>query len=430
MKIKCYVAPFLLFYFLLNFQFLFSQANYIPGYIVSSKGDTISGYINYQDWGITPKEISFKKKMNEIKTSYTSKQIKAFGVAEDIYRSASIETAWHSDKNGNLEYNSTLNLQLDTIFLQALILGDKSLFQITNSLGLKNFYLLKNDEFSLLKYKKYNDKINGVNTISEIRTYLTQLRTYFQDCPSIQTKITDTRYTKNSLNKLFSSYYKDCTSQSIEFKKHTRSIKSKFGLIGGASFTSLKFKRYPNNTNIDKFLTNTNFSNSINQSIGFFLEFRMPLNREKWSLYNELLFSKFTVDAQYNIFYDENRYTNYDTQIGLNQVVINSFVRYHIILKENTLIFLNGGFAAGLSSFNKNKTIKETKFYSTPTTEIKTPIKNFRSFKIGSAWGIGLKYKKISTELRYENVNKTFPSGIYRSSIHKFYFLIGYRFNS
>jgi hypothetical protein len=428
-KTKYYLKTILLFSFLFNSQFVSSQVNYIPGYIVSSEGDTISGYINYQDWGITPKGISFKKEMDEKKVTYTSKEIKAFGVAEDIYRSASVETAWHSDRERNLENHSILNLRLDTIFLQALILGEKSLFQITNNLGIKNFYLLDDHEFSLLKYKKYIDKIDRIKKTSEIRTYLTQLRAYFQDCPSIQSKITNTQYTKGSLNKLFSSYYKDCTSQPIEFEKHIENIEFKFGLIGGGSFSSLKFKRFPSRTNTDKFLTDTDFSNSIDISVGFFMELRMPLNRKKWSLYNELLFSKFTVNAQYSNFYHENRYTNYDTKIGLNQMILNSLVRYHILLKNNASIFLNGGLATGLASFNKNETIQYTKFYSTPTTDKKIPIKNFESFKMGSAWGIGLKYRKYSTELRYENINGIFPSGIYRSSIHKFYLLVSYSIN-
>ncbi|MFK7774217.1 MAG: outer membrane beta-barrel protein [Saprospiraceae bacterium] len=396
---------------------------------MSPKGDTISGYINYQDWGITPKEISFKKEMDKKKTNYSPKEIKAFGVAEDIYRSASVETAWHSDRDRNLDDHSILNLRVDTIFLQALILGEKSLFQITNNSDVKNFYLLDDHKFSLLKYKKYKDKIDDVNKISEIRTYLTQLRTYFKDCSSIQTKITDTQYTKGSLKKLFSAYYKDCTSQPIEFEKHMGRTEFKFGLTGGGSFSSLKFKRNPSRTNIDKFLTDSDFSNSIDLSVGFFMEIRMPLNRKKWSLYNELLFSRFTVDAQYSNFYHEDRYTNYDTKIGLNQLILNSLVRYHILLKNNASIFLNGGLATGLSSFNKNETIQFTKFYSTPTTKTIKPIRNFEPLKIGSAWGIGLKYRKLSTELRYENINENFQAGIYRSSIHKFYLLVGYSFN-
>jgi len=37
-----------------------AQSNYKPGFIVSLKGDTTYGFINYREWKLTPNQIDFK----------------------------------------------------------------------------------------------------------------------------------------------------------------------------------------------------------------------------------------------------------------------------------------------------------------------------------------------------------------------------------
>ena len=48
--------------FLLPF-FSVAQSNYKPGYVVTSKGDTIHGFIDLQAWDSNPTAISFKPAM-------------------------------------------------------------------------------------------------------------------------------------------------------------------------------------------------------------------------------------------------------------------------------------------------------------------------------------------------------------------------------
>src|ERR1700744_1323148 len=39
----------------------YAQSNYKPGYVVTLKGDTLHGFIDYHEWDRNPKNISFKK---------------------------------------------------------------------------------------------------------------------------------------------------------------------------------------------------------------------------------------------------------------------------------------------------------------------------------------------------------------------------------
>lgn len=58
-----------------------AQSNYKPGYVVTSKGDTIKGFIDYREWDRTPSDVNFKKDAadNEAK-KYLPADIAGFGI--------------------------------------------------------------------------------------------------------------------------------------------------------------------------------------------------------------------------------------------------------------------------------------------------------------------------------------------------------------
>ncbi|MES2277797.1 MAG: hypothetical protein V4592_17355 [Bacteroidota bacterium] len=56
----------------------FAQSNFKPGYVVSLKGDTLQGAVNYREWGHNPTEIEFKQ--NNTVQKYTAANALAFGI--------------------------------------------------------------------------------------------------------------------------------------------------------------------------------------------------------------------------------------------------------------------------------------------------------------------------------------------------------------
>src|ERR1700723_2731412 len=56
MRSSCKFLPILLFLPL----FSAAQSNYQPGYVVTPKGDTVKGFIDYQAWDNNPGSIYFK----------------------------------------------------------------------------------------------------------------------------------------------------------------------------------------------------------------------------------------------------------------------------------------------------------------------------------------------------------------------------------
>lgn len=52
------------------------QENFISGYIVKAHGDTVHGYVDYQQWVNSPAVIIFKANINEAPQTFKPEDIK------------------------------------------------------------------------------------------------------------------------------------------------------------------------------------------------------------------------------------------------------------------------------------------------------------------------------------------------------------------
>jgi len=86
---------------------------------------------------------------------------------------------------------------VDTVFLQTMIQGIKSLYHYKDSDGKDNLYIKQNECFDLLVYKKYLKIYEGASVVLENKKYTGQLTVYLQDCQQILSKIYSTAYQKN-----------------------------------------------------------------------------------------------------------------------------------------------------------------------------------------------------------------------------------------
>ncbi|MDP9048926.1 MAG: hypothetical protein M3N14_12380, partial [Bacteroidota bacterium] len=74
-----YIYQFLVF-FLIPFLSI-AQSNYKPGYVITSKGDTLRGFINYQNWDSNPTAIAFKSAQGDRnRQTFTVNDISLFTV--------------------------------------------------------------------------------------------------------------------------------------------------------------------------------------------------------------------------------------------------------------------------------------------------------------------------------------------------------------
>lgn len=419
MKIKLKYTKLLIIAFgIISIQHGFCQENYLPGYVVTLEEDTIHGLLDYRNWNNNPKKIHFKNDIAGARNIYTPIDIKLFSVKDEIYLSAIVETEVSPYKSSTLEYDPELQIEADTVFLQTMIQGIKSLYHYKDSYGKDNFYIKQNEGFDLLVYKKYLKIHEGTSVVLENKKYTGQLTLYLQDCPTIKSKLNNTNYNKNNLEKLLLSYY-ECTLSVIKFQKKTETLKLEIGVLAGISISSLKFRSddYP-------YLENADYSNSLNFSGGIFFDIIIPRAQRKWSICNELIYTSFSMEDRYirnTIIY---KYV-YDTKLAYDYLKMNNLLRFKYPI-GSFFVFANIGLSTGVVIKETNYLKKETKIVSTTIIEEGKCIPQTDKIESGYILGLGSKYKKFSFEVRYEK--GTSMAHNIKSISKRYYFLLGYRF--
>ena len=207
----------------LLFQLSFSQGNYLSGYVIDLEKDTIKGFIDYKNWNANPDKINFKIRRDTTSILYSTSSIVEFGVKDEMYISAIVNTETSPTQSNILQENSVLNFKLDTVFLQTLYKGSKDLYYYKSEKGKDNFYIKDGQNLELLIYKKYallkyDERGRTTYVVKENKKYKGQLAHYLSDCSSIQSKLLNTGYSQVSLEEIFKYYY-TCSQNDIQFQK-------------------------------------------------------------------------------------------------------------------------------------------------------------------------------------------------------------------
>lgn len=416
-------ASIMLALFFLISQAALAQENYLPGYLISINGDTINGLIDYQNWSKNPKRIHFKEGSSENEKSYLPIEIKAFGVAAEIYTSAIVETEVSPFTTNQLEDNSRLNIKVDTVFLQLLIRGEKSLFFHQNELAMKNFYVLHEGELKLLGQKKYMTFKDGKRGVAENKQYVGQLTLFFQDCPKIYDKVQQITYSQKSLEKIFISYL-SCTESVVEFQKKTEKITTAFGPMVGIGLTTFNFQG--GDGPILAGISTINLSQSINPSGGLFFEIIFPRNRQKLSLVSELLYTAYQVEGTSEQFASPTNYTTHSIDLDYSYAKLNLLFRYKYPL-DAIDIFANVGFSNGYAFTNNSYQKKEIVNGGIEVIREDSPMANFSKYEQGLIIGLGSRYKSFSFEARYDAGNGMSRIPTLQSRTNRLSVLVGYR---
>lgn len=190
------------------------KENQVKGYIIQLSGDTLNGFIDYGNWDKNPSLLSFKVKENDVYQKFTPTDIAGYGVNNEIYKSATIETEISSDKESSLTKDSEVSIIKVTVFLQELLKGEKGLYYFFNQVGKNQFYIYHNGMYELLVYKRYYTAPTDKKTVMQYeikknRRYIGQLLNYMQDCNDVALKsyISNSTYTLNELKTIFKKYY-------------------------------------------------------------------------------------------------------------------------------------------------------------------------------------------------------------------------------
>ncbi len=157
-----------------------AQSNYKPGYVVTSKGDTVRGFIDYQDWGSNPTSISFKAAIaNRDKRTFKISDMRLFNITGlAVYQKHVCSISMDARSASNTVSARDTTFRIDTVLLRVLQIG-KNVALYTYTDGLKTrFYIGETPDFIPVEliYRIYEstnaDGNNGVVTENSFQKQL------------------------------------------------------------------------------------------------------------------------------------------------------------------------------------------------------------------------------------------------------------------
>ncbi|WP_134088737.1 hypothetical protein [Olivibacter sp. XZL3] len=386
-----------------------------PGYVINHRGDTLQGYIEYRNWSTNPQVIHFRSTPTAQVVSYKPADLSAFSVAEEYYESAAIQVESSSNSFDRLSDSADFELKADTVFLQALVKGRKSLYFLKNREGQSFFFIKQGDQYVWLGYKRYRKQENGKNLIASNNLYIHQLQQYLNDCKDLILLISQTSYKTSSLNKLFNSYY-TCTTDSANYTLPQEKMKTEFGLLMGVSTASFNF------TSTQSFYLSGRHRGSTNLLGGIFLDLGLPRNFNRWSIYNELVVTSYTVEGSLTA----NQYQRHDVVFGQTQLKLTNLLRYKLSSFAEGGFYLNVGMANAFGIAEKNERITHRQYLSDAVTYDKA-LEIMRKYEQALVLGCGTNYKRFSLQARVDFGNGFSDYSSFKVSSTRYSLLFGYR---
>jgi len=400
----------------------FAQRNYISGTVIHQNGDTLHGWIDYQNWERNPRVIRFKSNEEGEIQKFSPLQIHSFKLDKEYYVSAIIDIEISMDRTNSLSDQSELLLEKDTVFLQNLYTGSKSLYYNKDQSGRDHFYIGVDQEYMLLIYKKYiaYDRHDSHFT-GENKKFIGQLTYYLDECKGISNLIQQSEYNKNSLVNVFHKYYQ-CLNEEAVFKKQKDHISVDFGVLAGLTMTNLELSQ-----NFPSIIVHADYQTSYSFSAGLFLDLFFVRNISHWSFNSELFYSTYDINGSARKNYGENYWDINEIQFAYSYLKLNNMIRYKHSFKDVS-VFANLGVSNGFVISETNKRVIESHVHAVYSTDEVPAILETRGWEIGWLAGFGLGYKAFALEFRYEKANGMSDYERLKSTVARNHFLLSYRF--
>lgn len=379
----------------------FGQKNFVKGYVILPSQDTISGFVDDQNWERNPKVIHFKKTITGEMQRYGVQQIMGFGAeASNSYRKSIVQVDITPSRIEELLLVTKPKLLTDTVFLLELVRGSINLYHLSDENHKNHFFIQqKNGSIEELIQRNYLVTKNRQQMLGTYNQYKDQLQySFLTECPALQSRIKQTPYSKTALKTLIEQYNLCLNPKAHTEIKLENQHKLMFGFLAGANSTRYTFK------GADAYMPNTKFDKQQNPMIGLAFQVALPYNRQKWSIYNELAWKRHYSKSTYE---HTDRWIDEKSSITIkaNYVGLTTLLRYSWINK-NYQPFINAGFAIN-RAVNLDMQLQTQRNFYTYQTSYDGPYQenHRRNVEIGVVGGAGVKIRKMAAEIRYERAN-------------------------
>ena len=339
--------------FLVVFLFpLFSiaQSNYKPGYVVTLKGDTLHGFIDYRGWDANPTEISFKPALaGQDHKQFTINDITFFSIDDlETYKKYTCKVSKDITEPSKISGERDTSFKIETVFLKILQKGKNlALYSFTDDLKTR-FYIGEAVDYTPkeLEYKVYRNSTDGsiVNDDTYLKTLFALASKYAVLNDDLAHTFEKASYSESDLLNIVS---KINNISKREFKRKY-DAKTKIGFFSSlalniAATTSSSSSAYSQ----DGGGPHTSYLPAVSLGVNI-----VPnTNTDKVEFRAELLFSTSQFNNTYKLLvspYVEERASYNQTEISIIPQII-----YNFYNAENLKVFLGLGFAFINSSYSK-----------------------------------------------------------------------------
>ncbi|REE01175.1 hypothetical protein [Marinoscillum furvescens] len=400
-----------------------AQLNLVPGYVVTTQSDTLTGFIDFRDWKHNPQKLAFSATLDGSLTHFSPHDIVLAVMAQERFYSAEVSVVTDSRATSALDNNDQQTTTHRRVFLQQLVGGDRSLYYLKHTDTPENFYIRQEGRYDLLVYNRYLATENGRQAVVENKRYLGQLSHYLQACPDISTYLERTRYTALSLQGAIEKYYA-CMGAEPSFVRPPDRSPLHWGLVLGGSYTWLTFQ----GSEFD-YLIASDFPHAQHLTFGLLAELRMPRKAGKWSFANELLYTAYETSTTYREAENDQYYTNYHAHLKGIYLKLNSLIRYRQPVGAWALV-MDVGMSNGFRVAGTNTLKRDQHIYGTNRTNEGEAVPDARAHEQGLVLSAGLSRGDVQVQMRYELANGMSVHNHLKSRVQRIYLLATYRFSA
>lgn len=413
----------------LNINNAFNQTNTLPGYVITTNGDSISGNIVYNGHEFRNEKIEFYPKGSGSITTYGTKDLK-------LYR--------FYDFKCYVPLAISINNEVKEVFVEYLINGIVKLYYYSHL----DIYYAQNEAGEILAMSNFKKEyyVNGQKYSKDSKDYVGVLKYIFKDdLKTLQILENENIVlSEKTLVKMGQDYHNalcddwSCViySKDIVTVKNTEKAeflkKVSLGLISSYNyqfyFDSESFINEEQRTIETKVAVKTKSNNSF--GLGAFVDINIRRISPNLFVRNEISYNKNDLTKNYQFISSQPEMKNRTYNFNLHhqkKYFNNSFMlKYNLINSGNSGMFIQGGYAFSYLIYNTYQRTGHYKyeFYNSIREQsLYTKIMNINEQKYLHKPTVGLGYFRkinsmyITADLRYQlYLNKTLANNKYISS--------------
>lgn len=379
---------------LIMFGVFNAQIKFEKGYFINNSGQKNEVLIKNLDWKNNPTEFEYKTEENSKVNKETIKNIQEFSVGTNqkfIREDVSIDTSSEDLNKISSEKNPVFIKQ--TVFLKYIIEGKASLLSYTGTLSntKRYFYTVDKNKAQQLIYKPYLVENNQITYNDEYKKQiLTDLK-----CDINNTDISSVNYKQKDLTNIFIKYNECSNAEVTNFSK----VNKKKDLVNLSIRPGVVFSSFDITNYYDRKI---DFGSQTTFRLGLELEFILPFNKNKWSIFVEPNYQYFKANTEF-IINEKIR----ERSIDYKAIQIPIGIRHYFFINDKSKIFLNIAGAPSISLSSKIVFSDDPKANKTSTG---VPMVLGAGYKYNDKFGVEFRYSNESLINNYLNWDSSYKT--------------------